>query len=1181
MKKVVAVFRKKWVVSLIGLLALSALIWFGGPLIAIAGKVPLASPVVRLLVILVLVLIWGLNNLRIQMQANRADREMAAAASGDSPAASAEAPGQSAEEVATLKERFEEALAILRKSDGKRGGRSLYELPWYVIVGPPGSGKTTALVNSGLDFPLADRFGKEALRGVGGTRNCDWWFTNEAVLLDTAGRYVTQDSHAAADSAAWTGFLGLLKKHRRRRPINGALVAISIADIMVQNEQQRSAHVHAIRQRIQELHKELGIRFPIYLLFTKCDLVAGFMEFFDDLGREDRAQVWGFTFPEGTSEDGSAAQHVGAEFDGLIQRLGERVYWRLNQERDTQRRALIQGFPAQMAGLKSTVEQFTRAIFQPSRYEDAPLLRGVYFTSGTQEGTPIDRLMGSLARTFGLDQKVLPSYGGHGRSYFIRDLLTEVIFPEAELAGANRRLERQRAWLQIGAYAGAIVLAALAALAWSTSFTRNAVYVHRIQDRLEQYRKVAARPLSPDADLAQVLPRLDALQAVTQVYGNGDHVPFLMGLGLYQGSRLGGEAQAAYRSALDSLLLPRMVKQLEAQLANPGASPEFRYETLKLYLMLSDPKRLDPAFAKLWFGLDWQHSGSLDADQVRRLQADLATLLQQGFQPIALNQSLVTSVRGRLAQSPLADRLYARLKSDAQGAAVAPFQVSQDVDGAGQVFVDDGGGLKAQVPALFTHAGYQQLFKPESKQIGGELSEDNWVMGTHRGPLGAEERAQVEAAVQQLYFKDYIRHWQNMLATLHVKPFHSLQQGASEVATLAGPSSPMTALLQAVASNTTLAANNGGLTGKLTQAAGAAAGQAAAQRSRLARMFQSAAPSQVAAPTASPAEVVDKQFEQLNGLTRQSGAGQPPIQQIQSVLSELQGHLQRLAGSGGEGVLKAAQSQVAGGNNIIGRLRTLAVQQPQPVRGWLEQIADASVRVTLSGSRAQLNQSYASTVLAQYQQAVQGRFPIDAGAKQDITVDDFARFFGPGGVMDKFFQDYLKPFVDTSHRQWRWRSAGLGLSTAALRDFQRAAEIRRVFFPNGGKQPSVQFGLKPVYLDENVNRALLDIDGQDVSYRHGPTELSTINWPGAQSGNGARLTFDTAAGGQVTTSASGPWALFRFVNQGELKERSPERFLVTFTVGGFKAQYEIVANSVVNPFRMMGELQRFRCPGKL
>ncbi len=117
-------------------------------------------------------------------------------------------------DVVQLRERFEEALATL-KQQKKRGGLGLYEMPWYVIIGAPGSGKTTALVNSGLQVPArAANRASGALRGVGGTRNCDWWFTEEAVLLDTAGRYTTQDSDASADSAGWAGFLPLLKKHR-------------------------------------------------------------------------------------------------------------------------------------------------------------------------------------------------------------------------------------------------------------------------------------------------------------------------------------------------------------------------------------------------------------------------------------------------------------------------------------------------------------------------------------------------------------------------------------------------------------------------------------------------------------------------------------------------------------------------------------------------------------------------------------------------------------------------------------------------------------------------------------------------------------------------------------------------------------------------------------------------------
>ena len=225
----------------------------------------------------------------------------------------------------------------------------------------------------------------------------------------------------------------------------GVMVAVSLEDLMMQSEHERAEHVRAIKQRIHELYEHFGIRFPVYLLLTKADLVAGFMEFFDDLRRDERAQVWGVSFPlEDKESKTSPVDNFDREFDALVQRLNDRVLWRLSQERDLQRRASIQGFPHQVAGLKDTLGGFLRDIFRGSRFEETPMLRGVYITSGTQEGTPIDRLVSSVARTFGLDQRALPSYGGKGRSYFITNLLRKVMFAESELAGTNRRLELRK-----------------------------------------------------------------------------------------------------------------------------------------------------------------------------------------------------------------------------------------------------------------------------------------------------------------------------------------------------------------------------------------------------------------------------------------------------------------------------------------------------------------------------------------------------------------------------------------------------------------------------------------------------------------------------------------------------------------------------------------------------------------
>ncbi len=203
--------------------------------------------------------------------------QMAGAEPQDSAAANV------SRELESIRERFADAVASLSHS-------RVEELPWYVFIGAPGSGKTTALLNSGLRFLLPSASSGVAVPGVGGTRNCDWWFTEEAVLLDTAGRYTTQDSHAKADAAAWHGFLAMLKEFRRERPLNGAFVTASVSDLMLWTKLERARFSGHVRMRLAELYAALGARFPVYLLVTKTDLLAGFLEFFAGVGLDLRAR---------------------------------------------------------------------------------------------------------------------------------------------------------------------------------------------------------------------------------------------------------------------------------------------------------------------------------------------------------------------------------------------------------------------------------------------------------------------------------------------------------------------------------------------------------------------------------------------------------------------------------------------------------------------------------------------------------------------------------------------------------------------------------------------------------------------------------------------------------------------------------------------------------------------------
>ncbi len=198
---------KKWLrpaFPVLGVIAVSLIIWFFGPLLAIGTYRPLEGFWLRISIItflfsvLIAVYGWKLYKRR------KAQKELEKAVVEN------QEPDSDAD---VLSEKMNDALQTLKKSSSTRGSY-LYELPWYIIIGPPGSGKTTALLNSGLRFPLATGGDPAAISGVGGTRYCDWWFAEEAVLIDTAGRYTTQDSDAAFDKKSWRAFLEMLSKNR-------------------------------------------------------------------------------------------------------------------------------------------------------------------------------------------------------------------------------------------------------------------------------------------------------------------------------------------------------------------------------------------------------------------------------------------------------------------------------------------------------------------------------------------------------------------------------------------------------------------------------------------------------------------------------------------------------------------------------------------------------------------------------------------------------------------------------------------------------------------------------------------------------------------------------------------------------------------------------------------------------
>ncbi|PXA96874.1 type VI secretion system membrane subunit TssM [Nostoc sp. 3335mG] len=1189
---------KQWLFAtavVVGLLALAAVIWFVGPLIAVAGVAPFEPEWVRLLVIGVICgtvgIIYLVRYIRRRRAAAALERELVEAEPvGDGP---------------VLAERMAKALEALKASSGRKD--YLYVLPWYIIVGPPGAGKTTALTRSGLKFPLAGPDGGAAIAGTSGTRYCDWWFTEEAVLIDTAGRYTTQDSDAKADRQSWLSFLQLLKRTRPKQPVNGVIIAISLEDLMVGDETALKAHSQAIRRRLAEIHDELKVDFPVYALFTKADLIVGFSEYFGNFTEARRRQVWGATFQTSDRKRNMVGE-VGAEYDALIRRLTEELPDRLQEEQDATARIAIFGFPAQFELLRERVQGFLGDIFEASRYQTgAAILRGFYFSSGTQVGTPIDQILGAAGGA-----AATRHMSGLGRSYFLHDLITKVILGESGWVSTDLRAVRIAAAFRYGAMAliGLVSIGLLGV--WGWSFYSNRSLISGTENFIASYRVTAEPNLTAtvvsDFDLMAVLDDLTQLRNMPVGYSTrGEPVPLGETFGLSQRDRLVSAADTTYRDALERMLRSRLILRLENQLQAVMDDPIALYQTLKVYLMLGGKApRTDIEFIVAWMRSDWENlypGPTLRAarDQLEQHLRDMLALDVARAPSFELNGILVDGAQSTLARMNIADQAYALVQAAASGSRIPDFVVAERAGRDSEFVFEtvDGTDFKdLRIPGLYTYAGFHDVFLAELSDVADELLNEQWVMGTY-GEQGAVEEQFNQLGPQLLarYTRDFIDTWHRTLDNIKLRALSADKPQYVALSIASAPTSPIRNLVEAVVYETALTRDPAGeadaaapieLGAEESRAAGQAvnllADQAKARLGGLARIGIDLAinKSQTRAgqaPTSSavPGADVEEEFRTYS-LLLEGDTGRRPIDLMLQGFYEVYQNM----------VLSATNpSQQERANNAlqiqVATLRAGASRLPRPIARMVNEAVEDFEGDAADTSIAQLNQMLGSTVTQACKAVTSNLYPFARNSERDVPVTDFGRLFAPNGIIDRFFAQNLAPLADMSVDPWVWKQdsrLGQQLSSATLREFQRAAAIRDAFFPQGGNMPMVSITIAPISLHGAAETALLEVNGQVVQALQGPNTPVTIQWPNVAAGGGVTLSMTPELPGRDSVAVfPGPWGLMRMVDRFPTTS-SNGVITVRPVVGGRDVAYSLQVASIYNPFTMRS-LSDFSCPAGL
>lgn len=1021
-------------------------------------------------------------------------------------------------------------MQFLKQTTVNKHGHSahLNQLPWYLLIGPSHAGKTTLLANSKVHYILQRQFPAQQTQPIAPSENCDWWVTRDANIIDVPGTYIYDKSNIYA--VLWKCFLRLIKKQRGKNALSGIIIAMSLPELMKQGDSKKYlSQLRSLFLRMSEIHASFSQPLPCYLVVTKCDQLAGFSEFFAESSDDEISQAWGVTLP--ALRQGEKIYDLLAErFNTLIKKLNQQLLWRLHQERNPMARPYIKDFPLQVERLKEFTLDFIKKL---SDANPSLQLQGIYLTSALQH-TPEPEANIIEGQTNSRAIQIFKEPTATSRPYFIKQFILQ------GLVGAKDNYQPAKpssAWKRRTAYAASVGIIGLAAVIFGKDFEQAIKQAYSIQNTLSDYQLAIQQSQDEDEHLAKTIALLNSLQQTANKHNFKLDVMHIL---TFYSNKSKQKSSVVYHHALQNILMPEIKTYLGEYLKNPvNKNTEYVYATLKAYLMLGDTAHFQPDFISNTLRVILPKS--MNTADTAQLINHVGVALKANWNPVTLDNNLILETRRYLTALPSFQLGYVILKNINSNNIENEINLGTN-NTVNSAFVSH--QVLNQIPQMFTAKAFSNIISQETVMAAQESTSGNWIIGNE---LAVNNNPDVIAnLLQQLrntYVNNYIDAWESLLANIRLVKPDDLAQTDAMITSLISNDSPLLQLLQTLHDNT---------------------------------YFEPIASS--SPKLQSLGLLVDKN-NQSNNMLYQIFAGLQSLHQyLHAVLTA---ENERKAAFD---VVAIRMQHAAGNPDVITQLRLIAEKSPEPIKSWLDKIANDAWRFLVQDATRYIDTSWQEQVGHTYQLEIANHYPFSPNATQEVELNKFTDFFGNPGTLLSFYNQYLLPFIDTSTPDWRWKNLDnqkLPFSDDTLHQLQYALRIHHMFFPNGDNKLHVQFALQPVSLSKYIKRVKLSINDKKIIDLHsGNHNTHLLAWPSKHETKMTSVQVTTLDQKVLSRDFPGDWGWFKLVNQSFISAISHKTTLINLSENNYPVKYLLFTQGQFNPFLSLN-LQNFHLPQQL